>query len=45
MVLLCIGYKAVTRKSLGAGLRVAAVVVPYAIVSFLLGAVRALQAG
>ena len=45
MVLLCIGYKAVTRKSLGTGLRVAAVVVPYVIVSFLLGALRTLQAG
>jgi hypothetical protein len=45
MILLCIGYKTVTRKSLGAGLRVAAVVVPYVIVSFVLGALRALQAG
>ena len=45
MVLLCIGYKAVTRKSLGTGLRVAAVVVPYAFVSFLLGLLRTLQAG
>jgi hypothetical protein len=45
MILLCIGYKAVTRKSLGMGLRVAGVVVPYFIVSFLLGAARALQAG
>jgi hypothetical protein len=45
MILLCIGYKTVTRKSLGMGLRVAGVVVPYFIVSFLLGAARALQAG
>jgi hypothetical protein len=45
MILLCIGYKTVTRKSLGTGLRVAAVVVPYVIVSFLFGALRALQAG
>jgi hypothetical protein len=45
IILLCIGYKTVTRKSLGTALRVAAVCVPYVIVSFLLGAVRALQAG
>ena len=45
MILLCIGYKTVTRKSLGTGLRVAAVVVPYAFVSFLPGLLRTLQAG
>jgi len=45
MILLCIAYKTVTRKSLGTGLRIAAVVVPYVIVAFLLGAARALQAG
>ena len=44
MILLCIGYKAVTRKSLGTGLRVAAVVLPYALISFLLGLLRTLQA-
>jgi hypothetical protein len=45
MILLCIGYKTVTRKSLSTGLRVAAVVLPYAFISFLLGLARALQAG
>jgi len=45
IILLCIGYKTVTRKSLSTALRVAAVFVPYAMISFLLGALRALQAG
>ncbi len=45
MVLLCIGYKTVTRKSLGSPLRVAGVVVPYVIVSLILSALRLLQTG
>jgi hypothetical protein len=45
MILLVIGYKFLTTKSVGTGLRTAAVVIPYLIFLLIFAGLRMLQMG